>query len=79
MDVDKKIVTLAEKFLVCCICKDENINTFDQLCNMVYYKKYKKLDLEKISSGIIKYFATHKTCISAIVILVAFSIYKFGN
>ena len=79
MDVDEKIFTLAEKFLLCCICKDENINTFDQLCNMVYHKKSKKLDLEKISSDIIKYFDTHKTCISAIVCLVAFPIYKFGN
>ena len=41
------MVTLAEKFLVRCICKDENINTFDQLRNMVYYKKSKKLDLER--------------------------------
>ena len=30
-----------------CICKDKNINTFDQLRNMVYYNKSKKLDLER--------------------------------
>ena len=47
MDIDEEMVTLAEKFLVSCICKDENINTFDQLRNMVYYKKSKKLDLER--------------------------------
>ena len=47
MDIDEEMVTLAEKFLVRCICKDENINTFDQLRNMVYYKKSKKLDLER--------------------------------
>ena len=47
MDIDEEMVTLTEKFLVRCICKDENINTFDQLRNMVYYKKSKKLDLER--------------------------------
>ena len=47
MDIDEEMVTLAEKFLLPCICKDENINTFDQLRNMVYYKKSKKLDLER--------------------------------
>ena len=47
MDIDEEMVTLAEKFLVRCICKDENINTFDQLRNMVYNKKSKKLDLER--------------------------------
>ena len=49
MDIDEEMVTLAEKFLVCCICKDENINTFDHLRNMVYYKKFEKLDLERFS------------------------------
>ena len=47
MDIGDEIVTLVEKFLVRCICKDENINTFEQLRNMVYYKKSKKLDLER--------------------------------
>ena len=47
MDIDEEMVILAEKFFVRCICKDENINTFDQLRNMVYYKKSKKLDLER--------------------------------
>ena len=48
MVVDEEMVTLAEKFIVCCICKEEKINTFDQLRNMVYYKKSKKLDLERL-------------------------------
>ena len=47
MDIDEEMVTLAEKFLLRCICKDENINTLDQLRNMVYYKKSKKLNLER--------------------------------
>ena len=47
MDIDEEIVTLAEKFFVRCICKDENINTFDQFRNMVHYKKSKKLNLER--------------------------------
>ena len=47
MDIDEEVVTLAEKLLVRCICKDEKINTFDQLRNVVYYKKSKKLDLER--------------------------------
>ena len=47
MDIDEEMVTLAEKFLVCCICKDKNINAFDQLRNMVYYKKSKKSDLKR--------------------------------
>ena len=47
MDIDEKMITLAEKFLVRCIYKDENINTFDQLRNMVYYKKSKKLNPER--------------------------------
>ena len=46
MDIDEEMVTLAEKFVVRCICKEEKTNTFDQLRNMVYYKKSKKLDLE---------------------------------
>ena len=29
------------------VCKDENINTLDQIHNMAYYKKSKKLDLER--------------------------------
>ena len=36
-----------ENCLVRCICKDENINTFDQPRNMVYYKKSKKSDRER--------------------------------
>ena len=47
MDVDDEIVTLVERFLVLYICKDEKINTFDHLRNMVYYKKSKTLDLER--------------------------------
>ena len=47
MDVDEEIVTLVERFLVRYICKDENINTFDYLRNMVYYKKSKTLVLER--------------------------------
>ena len=47
MGIDEEMVTLAENFLVRCICKDENISTFDQPRNMVYYKKSKKLDLER--------------------------------
>ena len=48
MDIDEEMVTLAEKFLVRCICKDENINIFDELRSMVYYKKSKKLDFERL-------------------------------
>ena len=40
--------TLAENFLIGCICKDKNVNTFDQLRHIVYYKKSKELDLEKL-------------------------------
>ena len=47
MDIDEEMVTSAEKFLVRCICKEENINKFVRLFNMVYYKKSKKLDLER--------------------------------
>ena len=71
IDIDEETDTLAEKFFVRCICKDENINTFDQPYCIVYYMK---------SSNIIKYFAPHKTCISEIVCLVMFSVgIKFGN
>ena len=35
-DIDEEMVTLAEKFLVHCICTDENVNTFGQTRNMVY-------------------------------------------
>ena len=45
--IDEEMVAVAEKFLVHCICKDENIATFDQLRNHVYYKKSKELDLER--------------------------------
>jgi hypothetical protein len=47
MAINEEMVSLAEKFLVRCICKDESVNTFDQLRNMVYYKKSKKMDLER--------------------------------
>ena len=46
-DIDEEMVTLAEKFLAHCICTDENVITFGQTRNMVYYKKSKKLDLER--------------------------------
>ena len=49
MGIDKEMVILAEKFLVRCICKDKDINKFDHLRNMVYYKKSKQLDLERFS------------------------------
>ena len=42
--IDEEMVAVAEKFLVCCICRVENIATFDQLRNNVYYKE---LDLER--------------------------------
>lgn len=45
--IDGRMVAVAEKFLVRCICKDKNIATFDKLRNNVYYKKSKELDLEK--------------------------------
>ena len=45
--IDEEMVAVAETFLVCCICRDENIATFDQLRNNVYYKKSKELDLER--------------------------------
>ena len=44
---DEEMVAVAEKFLLHCICKNENIATFDQLKNNVYYKKSKELDLER--------------------------------
>ena len=46
--MDEEMQTLAENFLIGCICKDKNVNTFDQLRHIVYYKKSKELDLEKL-------------------------------
>ena len=39
---------LIKWIFVCCICKEKNINIFEQRRDIVYYKKSKKLDLEKI-------------------------------
>ena len=46
--MDEEMQTLTENFLIRCIFKDKNINTFNQLRHMVYYKKSKKLDLKKL-------------------------------
>ena len=40
--------TLAENFPIRCICKDKNVNTFNQFRHIVYYKTSKELDLEKL-------------------------------
>ena len=45
--IDEEMVAVADTFLVCFICRDENIATFDQLSNNVYCKKSKELDLER--------------------------------
>ena len=37
--MDEEMQTLAENFLIRCICKDKNVNTFNQLRHIVYYKK----------------------------------------
>lgn len=46
--MNEEILTLAEDFFVRCICKDENVKTFSQLRNIVYYKKSKEQDLKKL-------------------------------
>ena len=46
--MDEEMQTLAENFLIRCICKDKNVNNFNQLRHIVYYKKSKELDLEKL-------------------------------
>ena len=54
----EEMQTLAENFLIRCICKDKNVNNFNQLCHIVYYKKSKELDLEKLpakSSSVLLY------------------------
>ena len=54
--IDEEMQTLAENFLIRCICKDKNVNTFNQLRHIVCYKKSKELDLEKLpatSSGVL--------------------------
>ena len=47
-EINEEMITLAEKFLVKCVCKDEFTTTFNQLRSKVFYKKYKHLDLEKL-------------------------------
>ena len=46
--MDEEMQTFAENFLIRCISKDKNANTFSQLRHKVYYKKSKELDLEKL-------------------------------
>ena len=46
--MDEEMQTLAETFLIRCICKEKTINIFNQLCHIVYYKMSKELDLEKL-------------------------------
>lgn len=48
MEIDNEMMRLAEKFLVRCICKEKDVQTFDHLRRQVYYKKFKELDLEKL-------------------------------
>lgn len=46
--MDEEILTLAEDFFVRWFCKDENVKTFSQLRNIVYYKKSKEQDFKKL-------------------------------
>ena len=46
--MDKEMQTLAENILIRCICKDKNVNTFNQLRHKVNYKKSKELGLKKL-------------------------------
>ena len=47
----EEMQTLADNFLIRYICKDKNVNTFNQLRHIVCYKKSKELDLEKLPSS----------------------------
>ena len=49
--MDEEMQTLADNFLIRYICKDKNVNTFNQLRHIVCYKKSKELDLEKLPSS----------------------------
>ena len=39
---------MAEKFLVGCVSKDENIDDFDNMQNKTYYKKSIEINIEKL-------------------------------
>ena len=45
---DEDVKAMAEKFLVGCISKDENIDDFDNLRNKTYYKKSTETNIEKL-------------------------------
>ena len=45
---DEDVKAMAEKFLVGCISKNENIDAFDNLRNKTYYKKSTEINIEKL-------------------------------
>ena len=45
---DEDLKAMAEKFLVACVSKDENIDDFDNLLNKTYYKKSTEINIEKL-------------------------------
>ena len=45
---DEDLKAMAEKFIVACVSKDENIDDFDNLLNKTYYKKSTEINIEKL-------------------------------
>ena len=45
---DEDMKAMAEKFLVGCVSKDENIDDFDNLQNKTYYKKSTEINIEQL-------------------------------
>ena len=45
---DEDMRAMAEKFLVACVSKDENIDDFDNMRNKTYYKKSTEINIEKL-------------------------------
>ena len=47
-EFDQNMFTSAEEFLVRCLSKDDNLKTFDDLRNTIYYKKATEINIEKL-------------------------------
>ena len=60
-EITDEMIYSAEKFLVRCISKDEDVDTFDQLRTKVYYKNSFSLNLQKLppTSSCIKFHIQH--------------------
>ena len=47
-ELSEKMISSAERFLVCCVSRNSDFDTFDELRNHAYHAKSSQIDLEKL-------------------------------